>query len=256
MRHGFAPGSRVILNTTAMIHYSTKDIEALDRIAVEGGLEVRQMMELAGFHMVSVFEQEKISKGGAIAVVCGKGNKGGDGLSAARHLYNHGWKNISIILADADLRPDPAHHLALLTKMNLPVYSYADGGKEAEGIILSAGTVIDALIGYHLEGAPRGAFAELIEVVNKSRARVVSYDLPSGADPTTGLCEGICVKADVTLTLAVPKKLFETAEGKAISGTVYIADLGIPSAFYDEVIPGSRPDFSGESLKIIEATLL
>jgi len=234
-----------------MFHYSTKEIEELDRIAVENGLEIRQMMELAGFHMVSVFEKEKIAQDGAVVIVCGKGNKGGDGLSAARHLVNHGWKNISVVLADAGLKPDGAHHLALAQKMGIPIFIYEKQKAEAGEKIMNAGIIIDSLIGYHLEGAPRGVFAELISLMNKSSARVISYDLPSGADPTTGVCEGECVRADATLTLAIPKKLFETESGRALSGAVYIADIGIPAAFYNKVIPRSRPAFPPSGLLIL-----
>jgi len=229
-----------------MYHSTTQEIEELDRVAVAGGLEIRQMMELAGFHMLAVFGKEKISKESAIAVVCGKGNKGGDGLSAARHLYNHGWENISVVLADENIKPDTAHHLALLKKMQMPISVYTEREKEKEEarkIIANADVILDSLIGYHLDGAPRGVFAELISAVNKSRALVIAYDLPSGADATTGECPGVCVTADATLTLAVPKKLFETEAGRALSGTVYVADIGIPRAFYDAVVPGSRPDF-------------
>ncbi len=243
-----------LVNAKTM-HYTTKEIEELDRVAVAGGLEIRQMMELAGFHMVSVFEKEKISKKDAVVVVCGKGNKGGDGLSAVRHLFNHGWKNISVVLADENIKPDPAHHCALLTKMNIPISVYKEQEKEKmQKKITGADVIIDSLIGYHLLGAPRGVFVTLIEVIQKSKARVISYDLPSGADATTGECTGVCVHADATLTLAVPKKLFETEAGKALSGTVYVADIGIPALFYDAVIPDSRPDFSNEG--VVEYTQL
>lgn len=228
-----------------MLHYSTKEIEMLDRIAVENGLEIRQMMELAGFHMVSVFEAEKISKNSAVTIVCGKGNKGGDGLSAARHLANHGWNTVSVILADTDVQPDPAHHLALLENIGIPIHSYVENPQAAKDEIKRADIIIDSLIGYHLDGAPRGVFAGLIAVMNESRGRVIAYDVPSGADPTTGVCEGVCVAAEVTVTLAVPKKLFETPAGAELSGTVYVADIGIPAVFYDRVIPDSRPNFSG-----------
>ena len=231
------------------MHYTTKEIEELDRVAVAGGLEIRQMMELAGFTMVSVFEKEGVSKENTVVVVCGKGNKGGDGLSAARHLYNHGWKNISVVLADENIKPDPAHHLALLEKMHVPISVYKEQKALAvRKIIKNADIVIDALIGYHLEGAPRGVFATLIKVIRKSTARVIAYDLPSGADATTGECRGVCVKAHVTLTLAIPKKIFETKSGKALSGAVFVADIGIPALFYDTVIPGSRPDFPPEGV--------
>ena len=234
-----------------MTHYTVQEIEELDRVAVLGSLEIRQMMELAGFHMLAVFEREHISKNSTVAVVCGKGNKGGDGLSAVRHLVNHGWKNISVVLADENIKPDPAHHLALIKKMQVPTAVYTGQEKEKEEArktIEGADIILDSLIGYHLDGAPRGVFAELISAVNKSPARVIAYDLPSGADATTGECPGACVSAEATLTLAVPKKLFETERGEKLSGTVYVADIGIPAAFYDAVIPGSRPDFSGHGV--------
>jgi len=231
-----------------MFHYSEKEIEELDRVAVADGLEIRQMMELAGFHMIALFDKENVFKESTVAIVCGKGNKGGDGLSAARHLVNHGWKHITVVLADTDLKPDGAHHLALLEKMQIPILVYGTEQKEARGAIAHAEVVIDALIGYHLDGAPRGAFAELIEIIEKSAARIISYDIPSGANPTTGVCAGACIQASATLTLAIPKKLLETETGRTMSGRVYVADIGIPQMFYDAVALGSRPDFSDEGI--------
>lgn len=226
-----------------MLLYTAKEIETLDRIAVESGLEIRQMMELAGFHMAHMFEQEDIPKESAIVIVCGTGNKGGDGLSAARHLVNYGWKRVSVVLVSFELKPDAAHHLALLKHMDIPIHKYSNDTHAARELIGSADSIIDALIGYHLNGAPRGDFAELIESVGMSSARVVAYDLPSGADATTGVCAGACITADVTLTLAVPKKLFETKNGKVHAGAVHVADIGIPAVLYDRVIANSRPDF-------------
>lgn len=228
-----------------MMHYTMQEIEELDRVAVQGGLEIRQMMELAGFHMVQVFEKENVSRESAIAIVCGKGNKGGDGFSAARHLVNHGWSDVSVVLADEALKPDPAHHLALLKNIGILVHAYADDMPAAKKAIERADVIVDSLIGYHLSGAPRAAFAELIDLIGESRARVIAYDVPSGADIATGECAGACVTADATLTLAIPKTLFETHRGRSHSGRVYVADIGIPAAFYDRVIRGSRPDFGG-----------
>lgn len=104
------------------MYYSTaKEMEKLDKFAVSNGLNIGQMMELAGWHMVEVFRQLKISKSKKIAIVCGTGNKGGDGLSAARHLYNYGYRKISVILISSKIKDDPKHHLNLLKKMKIPV---------------------------------------------------------------------------------------------------------------------------------------
>ncbi len=233
------------------MYYSTaKEMEELDELAVEHGLEIRQMMELAGWHMLTLFQQEGIDTTKHIVVVVGKGNKGGDGLSAARHLKNYGY-HVSVVLSREDLKPDPLHHLKLLQEMSLDIVNYAEEPEDAANMISSADVIIDSLIGYHLVGAPHGAISELIELVNTSEAKIVAYDVPSGVDATTGECLNPCITADITLTLALPKQLLQTETGKAKSGTVYLADIGIPAFLYDEIEQGSRPNFESGIITLV-----
>lgn len=222
------------------MYYSTaKEMEKLDILAIKSGLEIRQMMELAGFHMVEVFRRLKINKSRKITIVCGTGNKGGDGLSATRHLYNYGYKKISVILISSKIKDDPKHYLNLLKKMKIPVYIYT---KKTDTLIRKSDILIDSLIGYHLDGDVRGKFKELIEVMNKSKKKIISYDLPSGVS-AEGKCLGACIKANATLTLALPKKIFKTKEGRKMSGKVFLADIGIPAFLYDKIKKNSRPLF-------------
>jgi NAD(P)H-hydrate epimerase len=90
--------------------------------------------------------------------------------------------------------------------------------------------VIDALIGYSLRGAPRGKAAELIATCNEVATRVISLDIPSGMDSTSGDTPGVAVRADTTLTLALPK----TGLAK-FSGDLYLGDIGIPQEVYKEI---------------------
>lgn len=225
-----------------MYFATASEMEHLDDLAVEHGLEIRQMMELAGWHILQVFQEEQVSRDQRIVVVVGKGNKGGDGLAAARHLANYGY-HASVVLSREDLKPDPLHHLKLVQEMNLDVVNFAEEPEDAANVIQSADVIIDSLIGYHLDGAPRGAIAELIVLVNSADARIISYDVPSGVHPTTGECYEPCITADATLTLAMPKQLFQTTSGKEKSGAVYLADIGIPAYLYNEIHAESRPDF-------------
>jgi len=225
-----------------MYYATAKEMERLDELAVASGLEIRQMMELAGWHMISLFEKLEIKKDAKIAVVVGKGNKGGDGLCAVRHLVNYGWA-VRVFLLDKEISPDSAHQLALLQKMNISAEMFS----ENLGVFEESDYLIDSLIGYHLEGAPQGVFAEVIEVMNNAGKKIISYDLPSGVDPTTGECFDSCIRAFATLTLAMPKKLFDTEQGRAMSGQVFVADIGIPTFLYDQIASNSRPDFT-ESL--------
>ncbi|HEX9721841.1 MAG TPA: NAD(P)H-hydrate epimerase [Candidatus Paceibacterota bacterium] len=226
-----------------MYYATVKEMERLDALAVENGLEIRQMMELAGWHMLSVFRELAIEKSAKIAVVVGKGNKGGDGLSAAHHLVNYGW-NVEVLLLDKAISPDAQHYLELLEKMNVPVVMFA----EHKDILRENDVIIDALIGYHLEGAPRGVFREAVEAMSSSGKKVIAYDLPSGVDPDTGACLKPCVQAFATLSLAMPKKLFATEQGRAKSGQAFVADIGIPGFLYDKIALNCRPDFAQEGL--------
>lgn len=233
-----------------MIYYATaSEIEKLDDLAIKSGLEIRQMMELAGWNILAVMNQLRIPKDAKIVVVCGKGNKGGDGLSAARHLINHGWE-VSIVLLSNELAPDPEHHLNLLKKMNVSVVNYSK--EESTSAINSSDVIVDALIGYHLKGVPRGDYAEIIRVINKAGKKVIAYDIPTGIDATTGECFGPCIKADATLTLALPKKAFENEAAKKNSGQIFLADIGIPATLYDQIYKKSRPDFKAGSRLLLK----
>lgn len=226
-----------------MYYATAKEMEKLDKLAVKHGLEVRQMMELAGWHILSVFDRLKIPKRLKITVVCGKGNKSGDGLSAARHLINSGY-NVGIVLLSKEISSDSAHHLRLLKKMSASVIFYPKEEPKAVRKINSSDILIDALIGYNLKGAPRGLFKEVIELMNQSKKRIIAYDIPSGIDSTTGKCYVPCIKAHATLTLALPKCAFKYREAKKTSGKIFLGDIGIPKFLYDKIKINSRPQFA------------
>lgn len=229
-----------------MQYFNFEEIQKLDDLAVENGLEIRQMMELAGWRMIELLRVLRINKK-KVCIVCGKGNKAGDGLAAARHLVNNGWI-VEVILLSRDLSVDAGHQLKLLKRMEVSIFDFSDD-RMRESLERSY-IVIDALIGYNLQGAPRDNFAKAIDFINRSGKVVISYDLSSGLDPTTGKCPDVCVKANITLTLAVPKKAFEREEGLTRSGDIYVGDIGIPEFIYNQVRSNSRPNFKGNLIAL------
>lgn len=233
------------------MYYATeKQMEKLDLLAVRYGLEIRQMMELAGWHMLNVFSELKISKKEKITVVVGKGNKGGDGLCAARHLINNGWK-VTVILLAKKISDDSLHQLKLLKKMKADILLYSKAKRESLKRIKESTILIDALIGYHLQGVPRGLFKELIEAMNRSKNKIIAYDLPSGLDATTGKCLKPCIRAWATLTLALPKRAFITKEGGTASGKIFLGDIGIPDFLYNKIRQNSRPQFRATAKNLL-----
>jgi NAD(P)H-hydrate epimerase len=95
--------------------------------------------------------------------------------------------------------------------------------------------IIDALLGFGLSGPPSGAAARLIAAANAHRAPVLAVDLPSGLDATTGIPYDPCIRADATLTLALPKTGLLDPAARTVVGELAVADIGIPPAVYARV---------------------
>ena len=113
---------------------------------------------------------------------------------------------------------------------------------QAEQAIRNSGVTVDALIGYSLDGAPRGKTADLIALCNQHARRVLSLDLPSGIDATSGEAPGAFVQAERNLTLALPKTGL-----RHFAGDLFLADIGIPLAVYRELGMDLGSFFGSES---------
>lgn len=153
-------------------------------------------------------------------VVCGVGNNAGDGLAAARHLHRWGRLAGVCCLDSTRLRGDAAAELVALERSGVTFTHEA----RFEG----ASMVLDAIFGTGLDRPPAGRFAEWIEAVNASGLPVVAVDLPSGLDADSGVAYSPCVRATSTVTFTLPKSGLRTADGPAVSGRVWAADIGVP----------------------------
>ncbi len=234
-----------------MYYATAEQMSRLDDLAVEHGLQIGQMMELAGGRILDVLDRLEISLTQDIVVVVGKGNKGGDGLCAARHLVNHG-HHVTIVMLSEDLSTDSRHQYELLKKMKMPAVSYGQDRRQALKAIRSADLVIDALIGYRLRGSPRGEYGIAIEAINESGNQVIAYDIPTGIEASTGECLYPCIQATGTLTLGLPKKAFLNLETRRYAGRLFLGDIGIPTFLYDKMEPGVRSPFLDTSRAVIE----
>lgn len=223
----------------------------VDRLAVEEfGIGLPQMMEQAGSHLAEVVRLE----GGGdlrdrrVVVAVGPGNNGGGGLVAARHLANRG-ASVRVILARPALRLGEAarDQLATLLQMQLAccVAVYDLPEDQVREALDRADLVVDAVLGYNAVGPPHDEVETLIGLVTGSGRPIVSLDLPSGLDPDTGATPGGSVTAQATITLALPKIGLFTPSGRARSGRLYLADLGLPAALYQRLGIGVDSPFAG-----------
>lgn len=206
----------------------------VDRIAVdELGLELPQMMEMAGHLLAEV--AKKVLGGGVagkrITVMAGLGNNAGGGLVAARHLVNNGAEVMVVLATHRDgLRDVPSRRLATLEGMGVPIREPSTNRSPLN--LAPTDLLVDAVLGYNVDGPPREGFATLITSANSSGAPVLSLDIPSGLDATTGVVYEPCIRGATTLTLALPKTGLAEGVEAGVVNDVFLADIGIPEEVY------------------------
>ena len=190
------------------------------------GIPGLTLMENAGRAVVEFMENHLGSlEGTQPLVVCGKGNNGGDGFVVTRLLLAKGAKPDCILLGRAsELSGDALANHARLKDSGFPVREVSS---RADIVPLFQGrkVIVDAIFGTGLTRAPAGIAAEVIMLINQSGAYVVSVDLPSGLDADTGVpCEPT-IRADLTVTMALPKLGLWLYPGRAYAGAVEVADI-------------------------------
>lgn len=220
---------------------SAAQMSKIDRLATDVfGISLLQMMEQAGSHLAELASRQL---GGdprdrRVLVAVGPGNNGGGGLAAARHLVNRG-AQVQVVLARPARRLSEAgrHQLATLLEMGvsccMAVYDITDA--EIEDELAGADLVIDAVLGYRGRGAPYDEVGTLVERIATAEGRILSLDIPSGLHPDSGVAAEPAIRAAATLTLALPKQGLLTADGRARSGELYLADIGLPAALYERI---------------------
>jgi NAD(P)H-hydrate epimerase len=220
-----------------MISVTVDQMRRVDELTVHKyGIFLVQMMELAGFNLMSLTRRvlEGSLNNKSVVVLAGKGNNGGGGLVAARHMYNCGAKVLVLVSQRQQINPIVKARLQTLRALGIKILFF-NKKLNIRQILSESDLLIDALIGYSLEGNPRYPISEIIEQANASPTAIVSLDLPSGLDANTGKSYRPCIKADHTLTLALPKKGLLKNEAREYIGKLYLADIGIPPSLYKEI---------------------
>jgi len=211
---------------------AAEDVARLDAAATRSGVHVVQLMEIAGWQVARCAWRLLYRTPGRVTVVAGRGNNGGDGAVAARHLAAWGC-DVEILLAGntADMKQPLAAHLASARSNGVQITECPTPDAITEAVHAAAQTsalLLDALLGTGLRGAPRELDAAAITAM--SGAPVLAVDVPSGLDATTGDPHAPCLTAMATCTLTAMKRGLWTAGGRSCAGTVYVADIGMPPA--------------------------
>ncbi len=200
------------------------EMREIDRLAIKDyGIAGPVLMERAGLAVASRVRELFPSK--KVVVLCGGGNNGGDGLVAARDLFNWGFK-VSILMASKKetLSSDCAMQYQIVKKMGIP----AEFRNTLTGKDVHSSVVIDAVFGTGLARPVKGEIAKLFFFLNNADAPVVAVDMPSGISSDTGEILGQAVMADFTVTFGVPKRGHYFYPGAEYTGKLFIEDIGFP----------------------------
>ena len=211
--------------------YDADGMRAVDAWAIEEmGVPSLELMEAAGRAVADAVGE--LAPQGPVRVVCGKGNNAGDGLVAARYLAEAGFATEALLLwPGEDLSGDAAANLERFAAERVEV--------DLDRRLAGSGAVVDAIFGTGFSGEPRPPARAAIEAINACAAPVVSCDIASGVDASTGEVAGAAVEADVTVSFHATKLGHRVAPGKWHTGELRVAPIGIPDQAPGEPAAGS-----------------
>jgi NAD(P)H-hydrate epimerase len=198
------------------------------------GVAPVQLMELAGMAVAS-FARTLLAaippSQRRVVVLAGTGGNGGDALVAARFLQGWG-AAVTVILSrhPEEYHGLPAAHLDTVGQLGIPILAGTTVSDVPE-----ADLIIDGLLGFSTTRPASGTIATLIELVNASEAVRLAIDVPSGLNATSGDVYDPCLRADVTLTLALAKTGLLVPDAAPWVGHLAVADIGVPPAAYAEI---------------------
>jgi len=217
-----------------MLLPTLRQMQAIDREAIEGlGIPVLQLMEKAGegTALAAVGLLGKVS-GKKVAVLCGKGNNGGDGLVAARLLLKQKAKvKVFLLVKKKELK---GASLANLKKYRGQLTEW--DGRSDDVLKFAPDLIVDALFGTGFTGQLPQKVKELVSTVNQEKIPVLGVDIPSGFDAQAEkpMQEVFC--ATSTVTFAYPKVAQVFYPGREVVGRLQLVDIGIPPQAVKEKI--------------------
>lgn len=226
------------------------DLQTTARFGVPSML----LMENAGATVADVAISEFRTK--KPVIVCGKGGNGGDGFVAARHLAMQGIPcRVFLLGSIEDLTGDTKANFGILAKGFSGFVELLFGAtnrnlNDLSFALQNCDLIIDCLLGTGLTNSPDGYLAQAIELINSVSAPVLSCDIPSGVDGSTGKIPGLAVKANITCSFGLPKIGHLLFPGALNVGRLMLTNVGFPNVLLTD------PEIQTNILTNLEAKAL
>jgi hydroxyethylthiazole kinase-like uncharacterized protein yjeF len=216
-------------------------MQKAERESSQFGITLPQLMENAG---KAVAEETRLILGDLhkqhILVLVGPGNNGGDGLVAARYLFDWGIGRIKILACGKRLEEDG--NLNAVLQRGVP-YQELESDYNLNKFnewLSESNAVLDAFFGTGIKRPLEGLFAEILSGVKSTRQsrsdlKLIALDLPSGIDADSGLVDSVTPYFDYTITLGFPKVGLFNLPAAEHAGKISIVAIGIPNQLLDNV---------------------
>lgn len=230
---------KYILGGIHMYIGGQKDLQQLDQYTIEQlGLPGIVLMENAGNAVVQELVKNFPDINTRIVVLAGAGNNGGDGYVIARRLHDLGYINTLLCLTVEceRLKGDAKLHFDVYVRREMPLLDLQNSSmEELNKQLLHAHVIVDALLGTGVNGTVREPFSDIISYVNKYGKYVVAVDIPSGLSADTGVVEGVAIKANQTISFALPKKGFFLNDGPRYIGHWQVVDISVSPSIVERL---------------------
>jgi len=225
---------------------TVEEIREIDRVSIEEhGIPGTTLMSNAAKHLAET-AMKHIKEDCHVAIFCGTGNNGGDGIGAAAYLLEKGISIRTILIGDKDnLTPDSEVMLERLESLGGFLEPYSPSADLVD-FLSESSVVIDAIFGVGLNADLRGDALSAVSVINSSRSFVIAADIPTGVHADTGAILGDAVKADITVTFSFAKPGHFVEPGCIYCGELIVCDIGIPRSVLDKTVSHTYAAMPGD----------
>ena len=219
---------------------SAQQMRDVQRVAQEEfGIDILQITENAGraAGLLALSMLGGRGRGQRIVILCGGGNKGAAGLAAARHLANWGF-HVDPIISGVEEEASFTVRRQIQILRHSGILEPADMESTeitVEDQLAAAELVLDALVGYGLEGPPQGIASAVTQLSLQAARPTLALDVPTGVNATTGEVSTPAIRACTTLMLDLPKRGVIEASARQHTGELFLADVGIPMSVHERL---------------------
>lgn len=230
-----------------MIKVDSSTMKKIDSYCIETlGIDGIILMENAALKVFYQVEEKltELNKK-CVAIVCGVGNNGGDGLAVARHLYLKGYEvrvfivgNIEKGSKDFNINFNILRNIKEIDDGNISIAKLNDISTFSTDLG-KADIIVDGIFGTGLKRKVEGVYKEVISAINEAAKYTIAIDVPSGVSSDGEGILGCAVKADETITLQLYKKGFDNETVKEFCGDIKVVHIGIPKKVIDKILTSS-----------------